>query len=92
MTAIEEHLEELELLVRTARSSVMTPDRFSAGFRLAMQKLSNSLEGAPPNDFLDADHFLTEALLNYEERPDLAGIGRIGNALVGYRRTVTATL
>ncbi|MGM4915890.1 hypothetical protein [Tardiphaga sp. 813_E8_N1_3] len=90
MTTIEEHLEDLELLVRTAKSTGMKPDAFTTGFRDAMHKVSSSFKGAPPEGFLNADHFLTEALLSYEEHPNLAGIGRIGTALVGYQRSAIA--
>jgi hypothetical protein len=44
----------------------------------------------PPAGFLDADFALSEALEDYEKHPELAGVGKIGNALVRYRRTGTS--
>jgi hypothetical protein len=44
----------------------------------------------PPAGFLDADFALSEALEAYEKHPGVAGVGKIGNALVSYRRTATS--
>jgi hypothetical protein len=89
MTGLADHLDNLDSLVRTARTSGMAADKFVAAFRDAMQRVSGLLSGNPPDGFLDAASNLTQALLDYEMKPGLSGIGKIGNALVSYRRTAT---
>jgi hypothetical protein len=90
MSTVLDHLAELDLLVRAARSTGIQPEKFAAGMRDAMQKISTLLAKNPPSGFLDADSALSEALEDYEKHPGLAGVGKIGNALVGYRRTATS--
>jgi hypothetical protein len=89
MTALLDHLDELDRLVRAARKNGMQPERFISEFRDAMGKVS-ALLPKKPNDFLDADYILTEIIVAYEKHPTLRGVGKIGNALVGYRRTATS--
>jgi hypothetical protein len=86
MTALLDHLDELDGLVRAARKNGMQPERFISEFRDAMGKVS-ALLPKNTNDFLDADYILTEIIAAYEKHPTLRGVGKIGNALVGYRRT-----
>jgi hypothetical protein len=91
MNTLANHMDDMDLLVRTARSTGMQPEKFAAGMLDAMQRVSALLsEGPPPPGFLDADALLSEALNQYETKPSLAGVGRIGNALVSYRRTAIA--
>jgi hypothetical protein len=90
MTALIEHLDALDRLVQNARQTKIQPDEFAADVHDAMDKVSKLLAGNPPADFLDADSILTETILEYEQNPNLAGVGRIGNALVSYRRTATS--
>lgn len=87
MTALIENLDELDLLVKAARQTRMKPSAFAAAFRTAMGKTMDLMQDQYPDGFLDADGKLTKCLLDYEANPDLSGIGRIGNALVSYRRT-----
>ena len=56
----------------------------------AMRKVS-ALLPKKPNDFLDADYILTEIIAAYGKHPTLRRVGKIGNALVGYRRTATSS-
>jgi hypothetical protein len=86
MTALLDHLDELDGLVRAARKNGMQPERFISEFRDAMGKVS-ALLPIKTNGFLDADYILTEIIAAYEKHPTLRGVGKIGNALVGYRRT-----
>jgi hypothetical protein len=67
----------------------MQPERFISEFRDAMGKVS-ALLPKKTNDFLDADYILTEIIVAYEKHPTLRGVGKVGNALVGYRRTATS--
>jgi hypothetical protein len=82
-------LDELDRLVRAARKNGMQPERFISEFRDAMGKVS-ALLPKKTNDFLDADYILTEIIVAYEKHPTLRGVGKVGNALVGYRRTATS--
>jgi hypothetical protein len=86
MTALLDHLDELDGLVRAARKNGMQPERFISEFRDAIGKVS-ALLPIKTNGFLDADYILTEIIAAYEKHPTLRGVGKIGNALVGYRRT-----
>jgi hypothetical protein len=90
MNVVLNHLDELDLLVRTARRSGMQPEKFAGGMLDAMQKISALLAENPPVGFLEADSALSEALDGYEKHPGLAGVGKIGNALVSYRITATS--
>jgi hypothetical protein len=87
MTALIECLDGLDRLVQKARRKTIRPEEFAAGVHKAMQKVQTLLVN-PPIAFLNAYSILTETILEYERNPDLAGVGRIGNALVGYRRVV----
>jgi hypothetical protein len=90
MSTVLDHLDKLDLLVRAARGTGVQPDKFTAGMLDAMQKISALLAENPPPGFLDADFVLSEVLDDYEKHPGLAGVGKIGNALVNYRRTATS--
>jgi predicted component of type VI protein secretion system len=90
MSIVLDHLDELDLLVRAARRPGIQPEKFAAGMRDAMEKISTLLAKNPPAGFLDADFALSEALEDYEKHPGVAGVGKIGNALVSYRRTATS--
>jgi hypothetical protein len=90
MTALLHHLDELDRLVRTARTTGMQSETFVFEFRDAMQQIwSLSTEKTNP-DFLNADYTLTETIATYEKHPTPPGIGAIGNALARYRRTATS--
>jgi hypothetical protein len=90
MTALLHHLDELDRLVRTARTTGMHSETFVSEFRDAMQQIwSLSTEKTNP-DFLDADFTLTKTIEAFEEHPTPPGVGAIGNALVRYRRTATS--
>jgi hypothetical protein len=89
MTALLNHLDELDRLVRAARKKGMQSERFISELHDAMGKVS-ALLPKKPNDFLDADYILTETIAVYEKHPTLRGVGKIGNAIVGYRRTATS--
>jgi hypothetical protein len=90
MSTVLDHLDELDLLVRAARSKGIQPEKFAAGMLDAMQKIQALLAKNPPAGFLDADFALSEALEDYEKHPELAGVGKKGNALVRYRTTGTS--
>jgi hypothetical protein len=90
MTALIEYLDELDLLVRNASRSKTQPEEFVAGMHDAMDKVSKLLAGNPPAGFLDAYSNLTREILEYEQNPNLEGVGRIGNALVRYRTAATS--
>jgi len=89
MTALLDHLDELDRLVRAARKKGMQSERFISELHDAMRKVSAQLP-KKPYDFLDADYILTETIAAYEKHPTLRGAGKIANALVGYRRTATS--
>jgi hypothetical protein len=90
MTALMDQLDELDRLVRGARRpGGMQPENFVSELHDAMRKVS-ALLSKKPNDFLDADYILTETIAAYEKHPTVRGVGKIGNALVGYRRTATS--
>jgi hypothetical protein len=86
MTPLLHQLDELDRLVRAARKEGMQSQPFISKFRDAMGKVSTLLPKTT-NDFLDADYILTEIIAGYEKHPTLRGVGKIGNALAGYRRT-----
>jgi hypothetical protein len=88
MTALLEYLDELDRLVRTARTTGMPSEDFISGLRDAIGKVKPV--GKFNQDFWDADFILAESLVAYEKHPTPEGIGKIGNALVGYRRTATS--
>jgi hypothetical protein len=90
MSTVLDQLDKLDSLVLAARKSRIQPDKFIAGMLDAMQKIQALLVQNPPAGFLDADVVLCEALDNYEEHPGLAGVAKIGNALVKYRTTATS--
>ena len=91
MSTVLDHLDELDSLVHAAaRSTGIQPEKFAAGMLDAMQKISTLLAKNPPAGFLDADFALSVALEDYEKHPGLAGVGKIRNALVSYRRTATS--
>src|SRR5579864_4611739 len=95
MTALLDCLDELDRLVRTQQRTpgMQSAEQFILGLHDAMQKVQALLAGRPDHDdFLNADSILTEAIDVYEKHPALPGVGKIGNALVGYRRTATASL
>jgi hypothetical protein len=87
MTAFLDHLDELDRLV-IAASKGMQPEDFSSGLHDAADKVKpvRMLN----QDFWDASSFLAESIVAYEKHPTPEGIGKIGNALVGYRRTATS--
>jgi hypothetical protein len=89
MTALLECLDEMDRLVQKARRTTIQPAEFAAGVHKAMQKVQTLLAN-PPIGFLDADSILTETILEYERNPDLACVGKVGSALVGYRRAATS--
>src|ERR1700677_2290077 len=90
LTALLDQLDELDRLVHAARKNGMQSDRFISELRDAMRKVS-ALLPKKPNDFLDADYILTAIIAAYGKHPTLRGVGKIGNPLVGYRRTGTAS-
>jgi hypothetical protein len=92
MTALLDCLDELDRLVRTARTRAMqSTEQFISGLHDAMQNVQALLVGRPNHDdFLDADSILTEAIAAYEKHPTQLGVGAIGNALVSYRRAATS--
>jgi hypothetical protein len=89
-TALLNHLDELDRLWRTARTAGMPPEKFISGLHDAMQKVQALLllAGRTNSDFLDADYTLTETIAAYEKHPTRLVIGKIGNALVRYRRSL----
>jgi hypothetical protein len=91
MTALLGHLDELDRLVRTQqRTTGMQSEKFISGLHNAMRKISQLLEGTTNHEFLDADSTLTETIAAYEKHPTPLGVGKIGKALVSYRRTATS--
>ena len=90
MTALLNHLDEQDWLVRTARRPGMPPEKLISGLRDAMVEVQALLAGRPNDDFLDADFILTETIAAYEKHPTLLGVSEIGNALVGYRSAATS--
>jgi hypothetical protein len=89
MTALLDHLDELDRLWRTAVRGTQS-ETFVSEFRDAMQQIwSLSTEKTNP-DFLDADFTLTKTIEDYKEHPSAPGVGKIGNALGRYRRTATS--
>lgn len=86
MAALLDQLDELDRLVRAAHKEGMQSQRFISEFRDTMGAVS-ALLPKKNNDFLDADYILTEIIAAYEKHPTLRGVGKIGNALVDYRRT-----
>jgi hypothetical protein len=89
MTSLLDHLDELDRLVIAARKKGMQSERFVSELHDAMRKVS-ALLPKKTNDFLDADYILTEIIAAYEKHPTLRRVGKIRNALVGYRRTATS--
>jgi len=90
MTALLNHLDEQDRLVRTARRPGMPPEKFISGLHDTMQKIQALLSGTTNDDFLDADFILTETIAAYEKHPTRLGVSEIGNALVGYRSAATS--
>jgi hypothetical protein len=88
MTALLDHLDELDWLVHTARTTGMPSEDFISGLRDAIGKVKSARK--LNQDFWDADFILAEAIVAYEKHPTREGISKIGNALVGYRRTATS--
>jgi hypothetical protein len=90
MSALLDCLDKLDRLVRTQQRTMgMQPEKFISGLHDAMQKIQVLLGGTTNHDFLDADSALTETIDAYEKQPTLPGVAKIGDALVGYRRTAT---
>jgi hypothetical protein len=90
MATLLHHLDELDRLVRTARTTGMKSETFVSECRDAIKQIwSLSTEKTNP-DFLNADYTLTETIATYEKHPTPQGVGAIGNALVRYRRTATS--
>ena len=87
MTIIE-CLDEMDRLGQQAHRTRIQPEDFAAGIHNAMQKVL-ALLANQTTEFQDADAILTRTISEYERNPDLAGVGRIRNALVSYRRTAT---
>lgn len=91
MTELLNHLDELDRLVRTARSPPgIQSEEFISGLHDAMRKISKLLLGTTNHEFLNADSTLTEIIDAYAKQPTPLGVSEIGNALVSYRRTATS--
>ena len=93
MTALLDCLDELDRLVRTQQrtTEMQSDEQFISRLHDAIQKVEALLVGRlNHDDFFDAGFNLTEAIAAYEKHPSLPGVGKIGNALVGCRRTATA--
>jgi hypothetical protein len=88
MTALLDRLDELDQLVHTARTKWLPPADFISGLRDAIGEVKPVR--ALNQDFWDASELLAESIDAYERHPTSEGIGKIGNALVGYRRTATS--
>ena len=89
MTAFPDHLDELDRLV-IAASKGMQPEDFSAGLHDAADKVKpvrNAQSG-----LLGCQCLLAESIVAYGKHPTPEGIGKIGNALVGCRRTAFVAL
>ena len=90
MSTVLDQLDKLDSLVVAARKSRIQPDKVVAGMLDAMQKIQAQLVQNPSAAFLDADAALSEALDDHEKHPELAGVAKIGKALVRYRTAATS--
>jgi hypothetical protein len=88
MTALLDHLNELDRLWGTARRGTQS-ENFVSELRDAMQQVWSLSARKTNPDFVNADSALTEAIAAYENHPQV-GVGKIGNALVRYRTTATS--
>jgi hypothetical protein len=87
MKTLIEYLDEAELLCHTARRRWMQAEKFSAEVRVCIDSVSRLLASKPWTAGFDrADFDMAKAVEDYDQNPNLAGIGKIGNALVAYRR------
>jgi len=81
MTALLNHLDELDRLVIAARKG-MQPENFISELRDAFNKVSPLMVGRPndlTNRFFDAEDRLRQAIAVYEKHPTLSGVSDIGN-------------
>jgi hypothetical protein len=88
MTALLDHLDELDRLVRTPRTTGMPSEDFVSGLRDTIGKVTPVRK--LNQDFWDADYILAGSIVAYEKYPTPEGISKIEKALVGYRRTATS--
>ena len=84
MKTITKYLDELGGLVRDIRLSKIQPDKFVEEFLAAMGSIYE-LANNWPAGFLNAYSKLTRLVIEYEQNPNLEGVGKIGNALVAFR-------
>jgi hypothetical protein len=90
MKAPTKYLDKLDLLVRTERRG-MQPN-FSAEMHDGIKQVYDCLPAVPPTGFQDAYCNVTEAVLNYERNPELAGFAQIWRALGAYRQEAISQL
>jgi hypothetical protein len=94
LTALLDHLNELDRLVNAACKGMQSED-FISGIHDAMGNVSPLLVGKPndlSNKFFDAEHCLMETIVVYRNHPTLSGVGDIRNKLADYRRTAIAAV
>jgi hypothetical protein len=90
MKTLVQHLNELDELVRKIRHLEMKLEEFETGVCRIMGDvwgLSGTKQTA--TKFQDADFTLTRLVKESQEKPDPAGISRIKNAIVAYKREAT---